>query len=326
MSKNQTGEAAVNIVGRDAKRMWCRSCQTEGDVLGFCDCANPVYLTAREWAAAAIAANPDKSDRAIAAETGVSDTTVLRARRQLTASNEAVVTSRLTESTTPTKDKPKKRVGLDGKARKMPTRNADRRAAAVAQSEKAAALLDARWNAAQIAAELGVSKRYAEVILEKIAIGRAGATAAGGDPDALRPTDTQRLARAIRQAELAFEVRVLEECKRRIETLSLPLYRKEQDEARAIIKNRPGFMSLSAFTKISSLLHPDRVQDEGLKAMHAEAFEMFRRLKVVLVKESEFRATPAPDVPRTYADLMEQRRQAMAARRKSKGGGNVVMH
>ena len=110
--------------------------------------------------------------------------------------------------------------------------------------------------------ELGHSKRYTEVILEKIAIGRAAA--ADGDQDVLPPTDSDRLARAIRRAEAAFEVRVLEECKRRIETMSLPHYRKQQEEARAIIKNRRGFMSLSAFTKISSLLHPDRVQDEGL--------------------------------------------------------------
>jgi hypothetical protein len=50
--------------------------------------------------------HPEKSDRAIAAETGFSDTTVLRARKKATASNEAVG----------------KRTGRDGKSRRMPAK------------------------------------------------------------------------------------------------------------------------------------------------------------------------------------------------------------
>jgi transposase len=65
-------------------------------------CGAP-YVPASQRAAAAIAASPGKSDRAIAAEIGVSDFTVRKARKR-TASNLAV----------------EKRVGKDGKARKMP--------------------------------------------------------------------------------------------------------------------------------------------------------------------------------------------------------------
>jgi len=50
-------------------------------------------VTAGQRAAQAVAAHPKKSDRAIAAEIGVSDTTVLRARKA-TASHEAVRTGR----------------------------------------------------------------------------------------------------------------------------------------------------------------------------------------------------------------------------------------
>jgi hypothetical protein len=53
-----------------------------------------------------VAANPERSDRAIAEEIGVSDTTVFRARKKTTASCEAV----------------EARTGRDGKKRKPPRR------------------------------------------------------------------------------------------------------------------------------------------------------------------------------------------------------------
>jgi hypothetical protein len=179
----------MNIIGRPAHRMWCSSCETEGDVLGFCDCAEPSYVPAGERAAAAVAAHPEKSDRAIAAEIGVNKSTVTRARATTDAN--APVESE------PVEDKPKKRVGLDGKARKAPAANTKRQAAALAQSDKAAALRDAGWSTAEIAAELGHSKRYTEVILEKVDIARAGAT---GDSAALGLTENQKLALAIKRA------------------------------------------------------------------------------------------------------------------------------
>jgi hypothetical protein len=64
------------------------------------------YVKPIERAKRAIANTPDKSDRAIAEDIGVSDTTVLRARRT-TASKEAV----------------EKRTGKDGKARRQPKKS-----------------------------------------------------------------------------------------------------------------------------------------------------------------------------------------------------------
>jgi hypothetical protein len=61
------------------------------------------YVPAGKRAEQAVVANPEKSDRAIAEEIGVSHTTVQKARKA-TGNNVPVA----------------KRVGKDGKARKMP--------------------------------------------------------------------------------------------------------------------------------------------------------------------------------------------------------------
>lgn len=66
------------------------------------------YVPASEIAQAAVAANPQKSDRALAEEVGVSHTTVQKARRA-TGNNLPVVETR---------------TGKDGKARKLPVKPA----------------------------------------------------------------------------------------------------------------------------------------------------------------------------------------------------------
>jgi len=80
-------------------RAKCSACGTEAT----CECNAP-YVPAGERAAAAVAASPEKSNRAIAAEIGVSDKTVAAARKA-TAEHSAV---------------PATRTGRDGKARRMP--------------------------------------------------------------------------------------------------------------------------------------------------------------------------------------------------------------
>jgi hypothetical protein len=69
-----------------------------------CQC-DAAYVPARVYAAKAIAAHPEKSDRAIAAAIGVDSKTVAKARKA-TAEKSAVA----------------KRIGRDGKARKLPAR------------------------------------------------------------------------------------------------------------------------------------------------------------------------------------------------------------
>jgi hypothetical protein len=80
-------------------RLACTSCGAETDAA--CNC-NVAYAPAAQRAAEAVAANPEKSDRAIAEDIGVGHATVSRARS--TVSGETV----------------EKRVGKDGKARRLP--------------------------------------------------------------------------------------------------------------------------------------------------------------------------------------------------------------
>ena len=82
-------------------RLACTECGATGE--GSCHCGAP-YVAPGQRAAEAVKANPEKSDRAIAAEIGVSDRTINRAR-QSTATHDAV-----------------ERTGLDGKTRHMPTK------------------------------------------------------------------------------------------------------------------------------------------------------------------------------------------------------------
>ena len=88
-------------------RLKCSQCGADGE--GTCQCG-ATYVPAGARAAEAVAANPRKSDRAIAEETGVSDWTVRHARKKSGARDHA----------------PEKRTGKDGKsypaARKLPAR------------------------------------------------------------------------------------------------------------------------------------------------------------------------------------------------------------
>jgi hypothetical protein len=82
-------------------RLACTSCGAEANA--SCNCGKP-YVPAMARAAKAIAENPQKSDRAIAKEIGVSNVTVSKARKEATVNGLTV-------------DAP--RTGLDGKARKQ---------------------------------------------------------------------------------------------------------------------------------------------------------------------------------------------------------------
>jgi hypothetical protein len=86
------------------QRMVCTGCGAEANA--SCNCGKP-YVPKAERAREAVKANPEKSDRAIAADIGVSPMTVSRAR-----------------ATVPdvTVDE---RIGLDGKTRKLPQRADD---------------------------------------------------------------------------------------------------------------------------------------------------------------------------------------------------------
>src|ERR1700722_10869833 len=87
-SVNQANWETANNCGPGQVKLECSSCGAEGT--GTCECGVPYFVSPRERAAEAIKANPEKSDRAIAAEIGVSDKTVGAARKTVTAEGSAV--------------------------------------------------------------------------------------------------------------------------------------------------------------------------------------------------------------------------------------------
>jgi hypothetical protein len=94
----------ATVIELSIQRMVCTACAAEANATCNCGVA---YQPKTTRAAEAIKANPEKSDRAIAKEIGASPTTVGKAREQLSTSGQL-------------NDEP--RIGLDGKARKLPRR------------------------------------------------------------------------------------------------------------------------------------------------------------------------------------------------------------
>jgi hypothetical protein len=83
---------------KELKQLRCSKCGATTDAI--CECGVG-YVPAHEYAAKALAANPEKSDRAIAAELGIDHKTVAK-QRKLTGENSPV------------------RIGRDRKARRVP--------------------------------------------------------------------------------------------------------------------------------------------------------------------------------------------------------------
>src|SRR5262245_51212378 len=99
-----TSAQVLKFAPVETRRLYeCSACGASATA--SCDCNVP-YVPAGTRAAAAVAANPDKSDRAIAAELGVGRMTVQRARKKSTVPHGTV------EKT--------KRTGRDGRKRAAP--------------------------------------------------------------------------------------------------------------------------------------------------------------------------------------------------------------
>src|ERR1043166_1567769 len=94
----------ATVIKLSIQRMVCTGCGAEANA--SCNCGVS-YVPKAVRAAEAIKANPEKSDRAIAADIGVAPNTVKAARDEL-------------RSTAQLEDTP--RTGLDGKTRKVPER------------------------------------------------------------------------------------------------------------------------------------------------------------------------------------------------------------
>jgi ParB-like chromosome segregation protein Spo0J len=138
------------------------------------------------------------------------------------------------------------------------------------------------------------------------------------DRTTLSLTAQEKLDAAIRQhtrkLDIEFETRVLDECKRRLNEISLPHYYKQLQELERSISNRKGIMDRVTYRKILACLHPDRVADEVLKKRYEEAFRLFTELEKRVLDEKES-PTEFRKMPRTYEELMAARANKQAAER-----------
>lgn len=91
------------VIAMAVQQMTCTGCGAEANA--SCNCGKP-YVPKKQRATDAVAANPQRSNRAIAADIGVSDDTVARARNELGAAH-----------ATP------EREGRDGKVYRLPIRS-----------------------------------------------------------------------------------------------------------------------------------------------------------------------------------------------------------
>jgi hypothetical protein len=256
----------------------CTSCGKTTDVVCSCG-ASYEYIAPGKLAAKAVEDNPGMSDRDIADKIGVSDTTVLRARKS-TASKEAVE---------------EKRTGKDGKTRRMPKRRERRRRNdATAEAKAAAAVLDQGKTYKEAATESGLD---GSVQIMKIAAAReegrrevsaelldAAAAENFSEKGALRIDDAIRIHKA--RLDKQFEQRVNEEVRRRIDAAD-DTTRKHVKELhlqnlnlQRIVTQR-GVFTETQYRQMLMLCHPDSSAGPKLKA---ELLQVLVENKIRLIK------------------------------------------
>jgi len=185
----------------------------------------------------------------------------------------------------------------------------------VAREEKISVLRDAGLTPPEIATEVNLCVRAVHQALEHEDIRREAV--ADIDPATLSISAQEKLAAAIRQhirnLDVDFEKRVLDECRKRLDEMILPHHAKKLADAQKIIETRKGVMPHADYKKILACLHPDRVPDE-LKVKYTEAFHILSNLEIVLCKEPE---TPsdAASFPRNYSEMMARKQEVSAKRR-----------
>jgi hypothetical protein len=121
------------------------------------------------------------------------------------------------------------------------------------------------------------------------------------------------------QREAEFHARVNARVQEFLETVILPQLKKEQDQAKLVMRRRKGVITKKEFLKIVECLHPDRVQDPVHKPKYEEAFKIFYPLEKVLVDEKGS-PTTFSSFPNTVAGWEELRRQGEERRKAKKNG------
>jgi hypothetical protein len=134
----------------------------------------------------------------------------------------------------------------------------------------------------------------------------------------LSMTAQEKLDAAIRQhkrkLDIEFEQRVLNECRERLNSMSLPHYAKQMQDMVRLITSRKGVMDKTTYNKIRFCLHPDHIQDPIMKRRHEEAFTIFNSLEKLLLSEKES-PTEFRKLPTTYEELMAMKAKMQSERR-----------
>ena len=137
------------------------------------------------------------------------------------------------------------------------------------------------------------------------------------DPSTLSKSSQERLEAFKRayqkQLDNAFDARVRQGIADVVNDTVLPSYLKDQELYNAVIAAHKGMMTRETFRKILACLHPNSRRSASDEAL-AAAFNIIKKLEFQLVgaKEMERRDT---DLPKTYDELMERKRQAQKAKR-----------
>lgn len=256
----------------------CPECHVTSELELRCSCGvEYVYVSAGKRAAEAVAANPQKSDRAIAEEIGVGNATVSRVRREATVSNDTV----------------EKRVGLDGKARAMPSKLDRAREIVRPIIEGGGGISRTRE-----ALDSGVSSSTVRIARERELGRKEILDELRIDPGDLSPTAQQKLEIAKRQAEQEVKItlanrmreideevrqRVLKEGKEYLDRLNAWEAKAYQTEKlyRELTNNNHAIFSSEEFKIILMALHPD---NSASSETRAHAFRLVNAKKLQLTK------------------------------------------
>ena len=260
-------------------KLVCSGCGAPGE--GTCGCGVP-YLTPGERAEAAVRANPEKSDRAIAEEQKVDHKTISAARKR-TGEHSPV----------------EKRVGKDGKARKMPKPRAEVAPQAVERERRVAELKDAGKTTAEIAKEIGLGERAVDQAAEHVAIAREAEAKVWAqldiDPSTLSTSAQAKLEAAkrswmqatadlqkrVNEIDEMVRVRVVSEGKEYVEQMEAMRAKAWEDQKhwRQMVNDHKPPFTTEQFKTILMCLHSDGQRTP--EKLH-EAFLLFNGKKLQL--------------------------------------------
>lgn len=217
---------------------------------------------------------------------------------------------------TPINQKPNKTpTNPKGAGRPKGTKKARKNESMTAEAA-AKLILDNDWNYPKAERETGLSN----TVLRSAVAREEGRRQPQPDTTApsLSMTAQEKLQAAIRahkrQLEIDFETRVITECQRRLNEISLPHYAKQMEDLERSITNRKGVMDRITYRKILACLHPDRVTDQAMKKRFEEAFRLFTALEKRVLDEKQS-PTTFRKMPRTYEELMAMKAKVQAERR-----------